>query len=89
MRRARHLTIGLTIAFLMCGLTACTTVQKGAGIGAAVGGGAGALIGHNSNVGSGQGALIGAAVGALGGALAGDVLAEKHERDARDYPPPY
>jgi len=57
-------------------LFGCTTVQKGAGVGAAVGAGLGAIIGHQSGE-TGKGALVGAGAGALVGALAGDAIEKK------------
>jgi outer membrane lipoprotein SlyB len=72
----------ILILFLFVG---CTTVQKSAGIGAALGAGTGALIGHNSHAGSGTGALIGAAIGGLSGALIGDQIEENEKQN--NYPP--
>ncbi|MFA7677189.1 MAG: YMGG-like glycine zipper-containing protein [Candidatus Omnitrophota bacterium] len=64
------------LAVMVIGLFGCTTVQKGAGIGAAAGGGLGAVIGHQSGH-TGEGALIGAGAGALAGALIGDAVDQK------------
>lgn len=65
---------GLILAALV--LSGCTTIQRGAGIGAAVGAGAGAVIGHQKGR-TAEGAAIGAAVGGLGGALVGEQAARK------------
>jgi outer membrane lipoprotein SlyB len=65
--------ICLVILGLMM-LTGCTTMQRGAGVGAVGGGALGAIIGHQSGH-TGQGAAIGAAAGAITGA----VVAEKME----------
>ncbi len=59
--------------FVLVIMGGCTTVQKGAGIGAVGGGGLGAIIGHQSGH-TGEGALIGAGAGALAGALIGDAM---------------
>ncbi len=64
----------LILAVIVAG--GCTTVQKGAGIGAVGGGGLGAIIGHQSGH-TGEGALIGAGAGALAGALIGDAMEQK------------
>jgi len=62
--------------FIVGLLSGCTTVQKGAAVGAAGGAGLGAIIGHQSGK-TGQGALIGAGAGALTGALIGDAIEQK------------
>ena len=66
----------LCIVFIIGLLSGCTTVQKGAAVGAAGGAGLGAIIGHQSGE-TGKGALIGAGAGALVGALAGDAIEKK------------
>jgi uncharacterized protein YcfJ len=57
-------------------IVGCTTVQKGAGVGAVAGGALGAIIGHQSGE-TAEGAAIGAAAGAIGGALLGEQLETK------------
>jgi len=69
----KYLLISILISMIFGG---CTTVQKGAGIGAVGGGGLGAIIGHQSGH-AGEGALIGAGAGALAGALIGDTMGQK------------
>ena len=74
-------TGGLVVMVLagLASLTACTTTQKGAGIGAASGALLGAIIGHQSDHRT-EGALVGAAVGGLAGALVGDGIDEHRDR---------
>ena len=70
----------LVCVFFVIGLlSGCTTVQKGAAVGAAGGAGLGAIIGHQSGE-TGKGALIGAGVGALTGALVGDAIEKNQEQ---------
>ena len=64
-------TVLLVCLVFVVGVSGCTSVQKGAGIGAAAGAGLGAIIGHQSGN-AGEGALLGAAGGALAGALVAD-----------------
>lgn len=62
----------LTIVFILVtafGLSACTTTQKSAAVGAVAGGVVGA-----ATTGTLQGAAVGAAVGTVGGAVAGTLL---------------
>ena len=61
---------------LLVSIIGCTTVQKGAGVGAVTGGALGAIIGHQSGE-TAEGAAIGAAAGAIGGALIGEQLETK------------
>ena len=64
------------VSFITGLIPGCTTVQKGAAVGAAGGAGLGAIIGHQSGE-TGKGALIGAGAGALVGALATDAIEKK------------
>ena len=61
-------------------LFGCTTVQKGAGVGAVTGAGLGAIIGHQSGN-AVEGALIGAGAGGLAGALIGDTMDKKQTQE--------
>lgn len=54
----------------------CTSVQKGAGVGAVAGGALGGIIGHQSGHGA-EGATIGAGVGAVTGAIVGEQMDTK------------
>jgi len=74
----RIVSLLVCAVFIMGLLSACTTVQKVAAVGAAGGAGVGAIIGHQSGK-TGEGALIGAGAGALAGALIGDALGQKKE----------
>lgn len=63
--------IVLVVAALLALLTlaACTSTQRGAGVGAV----AGAVIG-GATTGTVEGAAVGGAIGAVGGAVAGNLL---------------
>jgi len=69
----RIIVTSVFIGFLILG---CTTVQRGAGVGAVAGGGVGAIIGHQSGH-TVEGAAIGAGVGAVSGALIGEQMETK------------
>ena len=79
----------LVILVLLVGVVAlygCTTMQKGAGLGAVAGGGLGAIIGHQSGR-TTEGAIIGAAAGGLTGALVGEKMDKKFcPKDGSTYP---
>ena len=59
-------------------LTACTSTQKGAGVGAV----AGAVIG-GATTGTAMGAAVGAGVGAVTGAVAGELLGRYRDDPTR------
>ncbi len=77
----------VVIVFSILFVSGCTTVQKGAGVGAVSGAALGGIIGNQSGS-AGEGALIGAGAGALIGALAGDAIEKnKGEKPATKFCP--
>ncbi|MBU0693957.1 MAG: hypothetical protein KKC11_04735 [Candidatus Omnitrophica bacterium] len=57
-------------------IVGCTTVQRGAGVGAVAGGTLGAIIGHQSGE-TAAGAAIGAGAGVVTGAIIGEQVEKK------------
>ena len=76
----RRICVVISSIVCMSFLFGCTTVQKGAGVGAVTGAGLGAIIGHQSGK-TAEGALIGAGAGGLAGALLGDAIEKKETQE--------